>query len=138
MELCALFLSWVTFLIQFSFTTSQEFCRGSSFWCNRGHCCKGGRCCSYYYELWWFWAIWVGVILLSCCCLCQRKFRHHRRSRHHRTRRSAARSRFVQAIDATFPALFDSGQSGLIVLYSLTNNYDLMLFLFVVNLVYST
>jgi len=49
---------------------------GTTYECTRGYCCEG-ECCQYYYELWWFWFIWVLAILLSFCCA----YHHKRKSR---------------------------------------------------------
>ncbi|XP_061086655.1 WW domain binding protein 1-like b isoform X1 [Conger conger] len=64
-------------------TTTEEnglVCSGpnnQSYVCESGHCCGVSHCCSHFYELWWFWLVWVIIILLSFCCIC-----HHRRSKH--------------------------------------------------------
>jgi len=41
--------------------------------CHTGYCCDKDACCPHYYELWWFWVIWVVTILLAFCCAYHQK-----------------------------------------------------------------
>merc|ERR1719354_551127 len=41
--------------------------------CHTGYCCDKDACCPHYYELWWFWLIWVVTILLAFCCAYHQK-----------------------------------------------------------------
>jgi len=75
--------------------TVENICdhtNGTTYNCAKGYCCDG-MCCSHYYELWWFWFIWVLAIFLSFCCAY-----HHK----HKNRQSTFRTTPLYGVHDTY------------------------------------
>ncbi|KAK2167352.1 hypothetical protein LSH36_29g08008 [Paralvinella palmiformis] len=78
-RICSLFFGVIYSLC--TVCQTQEFCRSMNYWCKEGHCCGRGKCCTYYYELWWFWFVWLAIAVAGICCFYQKKTKNNQFTR---------------------------------------------------------